>query len=98
MKNFVKDLGLEQLVADGLKDGANGMTAIKYPAGLKASDILPKLLARNIVCAAGLHKEVKDTYWRVGHMGVTVVDKQRGDIDHVLKSIREALEESGYKK
>ncbi|MCO5583354.1 hypothetical protein L7F22_037264 [Adiantum nelumboides] len=98
VKNFVKELGLEQLVADGIKDGAHGMTAVKYPQGVKATDLLPKMVARNIVVAAGLHKEVKDTYFRIGHMGVTVThDKERGDIDHLLKSLKEALTEAGYK-
>ena len=91
VKNFVKDLGLEQLVADGIKDGAHGMTAVKYPSGLKATDLLPKMVAKNIVVAAGLHKEVKDTYFRIGHMGVTVTDdKERGDIEHLLQSLKEA--------
>lgn len=98
VKNFVKELGLEQLVADGIKDGAHGMTAVKYPQGVKATDLLPKMVARNIIVAAGLHKEVKDTYFRIGHMGVTVThDKERGDIDHLLKSLKEALTEAGYK-
>ncbi|SPO37465.1 probable AGX1 - alanine-glyoxylate transaminase [Pseudozyma flocculosa] len=99
VKNFVThDLGLKQLVADGIKDGAHGMTAVRYPQGIKATDLLPKLVARNIVVAAGLHKQCKDEYFRIGHMGVTVVDdKQRGDLDHLLKSIKEALAEAGYK-
>lgn len=56
VKNFVKDLGLEQLVADGIKDGAHGMTAVRFPKGLQAGDILPKMVQKNVVVAAGLHK------------------------------------------
>ena len=98
VKNFVKQLGLEQLVADGLKDGAHGMTAVKFPPGLKAPDLLPKMVAKNVIVAAGLHKEVKETYFRIGHMGVTVTqDKERGDIDHLLKSLQKAFAEAGYK-
>lgn len=73
---------------------------------------------RNIVIAAGLHKDVKDKYFRgkshkshhlqvpmkltalkpsVGHMGVSVVEQQRGDIDKVITGIKEAFEEAGYK-
>jgi alanine-glyoxylate transaminase/serine-glyoxylate transaminase/serine-pyruvate transaminase len=97
VKRFVQELGLEQLVADGIKDGAHGMTAVKYPTGVKATDLLPKMVAKNVVVAAGLHKEVKDTYFRMGHMGVTVTDNEkRGDIDHLLKSLKEALSEAGY--
>ncbi|GAK64453.1 PLP-dependent transferase [Moesziomyces antarcticus] len=97
VKDFVSQLGLQQLAADGKKDGAHGMTAVRYPQGVKATDLLPKLVAKNIVVAAGLHKQVKDEYFRIGHMGVTVVDKQRGDIDYLLNSIKEVLAEAGYK-
>ncbi|TKY85746.1 hypothetical protein EX895_005286 [Sporisorium graminicola] len=98
VKDFVTQLGLTQLAADGKKDGAHGMTAVRYPQGLKATDLLPKLVAKNIVVAAGLHKQVKDEYFRIGHMGVTVInDKERGDLDHLLTSIKESLAEAGYK-
>lgn len=98
VKDFVSQLGLKQLAADGKKDGAHGMTAVRYPEGLKATDLLPKLVAKNIVVAAGLHKQVKDEYFRIGHMGITVVnDKERGDIEYLLTSIKEALAEAGYK-
>lgn len=99
VKKFVADLGLEQLVADPLKDGAHGMTAVKFPPGIKAPDLLPKVAAKNVIVAAGLHKEVKDTYFRMGHMGVTVTnDAERGDLDHLLNSVKESLSEAGYKK
>ena len=34
-----------------------------------------------------------DKYFRIGHMGISVVDPQRGDINTVIKSLEEALEE-----
>ncbi|PWN27393.1 PLP-dependent transferase [Jaminaea rosea] len=101
IKNYVqKELGLDQLVQDGIKDGAHGMTAVRYPKGFKAADLLPRLVKRDVVFAAGLHKECKDEYFRIGAMGqVTVVeDAKNGQIDHLLKSLKEALEEAGYKK
>lgn len=45
------------------------MTAIKFPEGMKAGDLLPLLAKRDIVVAGGLHKDIKDTYFRVGLMG-----------------------------
>ncbi|CAO1614055.1 unnamed protein product [Sympodiomycopsis kandeliae] len=98
IKQFVKDLGLSQLVTDSDKDGAHGMTTVKYPQGFKAPDILPKLVAKNVVVAAGLHKEVKDTYMRFGHMGTSSVLDNPDQIDYLLKSVKEVLEEAGYKK
>jgi hypothetical protein len=34
-----------------------------------------------------------DQYFRIGHMGISAVDPQRGDINKVIKSLQEALEE-----
>jgi aspartate aminotransferase-like enzyme len=39
-----------------------------------------------------------DKYFRIGHMGVTVVDAQRGDIEQLINSFKEAIAEAGYKK
>ena len=38
--------------------------------------------AQGVVVAGGLHKAIKDTYFRVGHMGVSALQPQRG---HLLK-------------
>lgn len=57
---------------------------------------LPKLLAKGVVMAAGLHKDVKATYFRIGHMGVTVTDPSRGDVDRIIEVITEGLKEAGY--
>lgn len=53
--------------------------------------------SKDIVVAAGLHKDIKDKYFRVGHMGVSVVDTERGDLDRVIKGVKEAFAEAGYK-
>lgn len=39
-----------------------------------------------------------DKYFRVGHMGASVVDKSRGDIDRVISGIKEALVEAKAEK
>ncbi|KAG9018005.1 hypothetical protein FRB90_012673 [Tulasnella sp. 427] len=64
------------------------MTAVYYPDGLAASDVLPKLVKDEIVVAGGLHKDIKDRYFRIGHMGLSVVDPSRGDLDRVIKSLQ----------
>lgn len=74
------------------------MTAVRYPAGMGAKDILPKLAQRGVVFGAGLHKECKDTYFRIGHMGASVTDASRGDIDRILDTLFEVLRENGYQK
>lgn len=77
---------------------ANGMSAVKFPAGLSAADIVPKLAEKDIVVAGGLHKAIATTYFRVGHMGISAVETARGDVERVLKGIKEVLEEKGWKK
>ncbi|KAG8901669.1 hypothetical protein FRC00_005540 [Tulasnella sp. 408] len=87
LKKALEDLGLRQVPLDPAF-AANGMTAVYYPDGLVASDVLPKLVKDEIVVAAGLHKEIKDKYFRIGHMGLSVVDPSRGDLDRVITSLQ----------
>ena len=75
---------------------AHGMTAFWLPDGVAAPDLLKKLSEKGVVFAAGLHKEVKTKYARFGHMGVSVMDERRGDVDKALKALEEALAELGY--
>lgn len=97
-KKSIEEMGLEQLaLPEARKDGvAHGMTAVRYPKGMSASDIVPKMLQRGIVVAAGLHKEVKDEYFRVGHMGVSVVAPERHDVDTLLSKLKDVLAENNY--
>lgn len=96
VKNTIQSWGLS-LVTKSSDAAANGMTAVYTPEGLTPADIVPKMLKRGVVVAAGLHSEIKTRYFRIGHMGVTVVDEQRGDIDAILKALQESLEECGIK-
>jgi len=57
VKKAVAELGLRQL-ADKPECQANGMTAIYLPEGVAAPDLLPKLTAKGVVFAGGLHKEI----------------------------------------
>lgn len=72
IKKKVEELGLKQ-VAGKPEDQAHGMTAIYLPNDLKPADVLPKLIKRNVIFAAGIHKEIATKYIRLGHMGVSVV-------------------------
>lgn len=49
--------------------------------------------SKDIVCAAGLHKAIATEYFRIGHMGITVTEPSRGDVEKVLKGIEEVLNE-----
>lgn len=100
VKDGIEALGLEQLaVPEARTTGvANGMTAVRYPPGMGAADILPKMAERGVVFGAGLHKSCKDEYFRIGHMGVSVVDKERNDIPTILHHLAEVLKENGFSK
>jgi len=96
-KQFVtNELGLKQVPNDP-SIAANGMTAIYFPDGLTASDITPRLFELGIVVAGGLHKEIKDKYFRIGHMGVTVTDTTtRHDLEKIKDAFRNVLNAAGY--
>ncbi|TDL23675.1 PLP-dependent transferase [Rickenella mellea] len=96
-KKTVSDLGFKQVPLDP-KFAANGMTALYFPDGLTASDILPRLVEKNIVVAGGLHAAIREKYFRIGHMGLSVVDKERGDVEKILKALKETLAEAKASK
>jgi len=93
LKHAMGNLGFKQLAKEP-EFAANGMTALYYPEGLGAADLLPRLAKEGIVVAGGLHKDCKDKYFRIGHMGISVVNSERGDIDRVIAGITKALEEA----
>ena len=96
IKDFVTANNLTQ-VASKPENQANGMTAIYLPEGIKAQEILPKILTKGVIFAGGLHKEIAAKYIRFGHMGVSVTDKRRGDIDKALAALMDCLSDVGYK-
>ena len=95
IKSTIASYGLKQL-ATKPENEANGMTAIYLPEGVKAPELLPNLLKKGVVFAGGLHKEIAAKYIRFGHMGVSVVDPARNDIDKALEALKEALGDAGY--
>lgn len=92
IKDSLTDLGFD-FVPKSRDIAANGMTAVRLPEGYTLPDILPKLVAKDIVVAAGLHKAIATKYFRIGHMGVTATQRDRGDLEKVVKGIKEALDE-----
>ncbi|KAF2424859.1 PLP-dependent transferase [Tothia fuscella] len=95
IKKAVADLGLKQL-ASKPENQASAMTAIYLPEGLTPPQILPTLMKKNVIFAGGLHKEIATKYIRFGHMGVSVTDPNRKDIDVAIKALKEGLAEVGY--
>jgi alanine-glyoxylate transaminase / serine-glyoxylate transaminase / serine-pyruvate transaminase len=90
VKAAVAELGLKQLASDPA-DQASAMTAIYLPEGLTPPEILPSLMKKGVVFAGGLHKEIATKYIRIGHMGVSVMDEGRGDIDKAIAALKGSL-------
>lgn len=90
VKAKVKELGLKQLVLDPA-NAAHTMTAIYLPEGMTPPEILPKLMSRGVIFAGGLHREIATRYIRFGHMGVSVTDESRGEVDKALVALKEGL-------
>ena len=97
VKNAVAALGLKQIASDPANQ-ANGMTTIYLPEGVAVPQILPVLLSKGVIFAGGLHKEIATKYIRVGHMGVSVLQEDRGDIERAIKALGDALTQVGYTK
>ncbi|KAG0634539.1 pyridoxal phosphate-dependent transferase [Tuber brumale] len=97
VKKAVAELGLRQL-ADKPECQANGMTAMYLPEGVATSDLLPRLMAKGVVFAGGLHKEIATKYFRFGHMGVSVTNGDSGHIDKAIEALKSSLAEAGYKQ
>jgi alanine-glyoxylate transaminase/serine-glyoxylate transaminase/serine-pyruvate transaminase len=54
---------------------ASTLSALRYPKGIDAS-LVRGILEHGVVVAGGLHPAIKDTYFRVGHMGHAVTQPE----------------------
>eukprot|EP00472_Partenskyella_glossopodia_P009712 CAMPEP_0197525144 /NCGR_PEP_ID=MMETSP1318-20131121/10644_1 /TAXON_ID=552666 /ORGANISM="Partenskyella glossopodia, Strain RCC365" /LENGTH=402 /DNA_ID=CAMNT_0043078317 /DNA_START=64 /DNA_END=1272 /DNA_ORIENTATION=+ len=93
-KEACYSMGLE-LVATERKHAANTLSAVKFPAGVTKAQLLPKITKRGVIVAGGLHKKIKMTYFRVGHMGLSALDPKRQHMVTVIEAIEGALIECG---
>lgn len=92
VKEAMAALGCGLVTAEG--SGAHTLTCVRYPAGVGATDFLPKVVKRGVSLAGGLHKKIKTEYFRIGHMGPST-----RRLDHVLKTVQAieaALIECGH--
>lgn len=93
VKAAVAKLGLTQLAVKP-ENQSHAMTAIRLPPGLTSADMLPGLLKRGVIFAGGLHREIAPTYIRFGHMGASVTDPGRDDIEKALVALEDAYIEA----
>jgi alanine-glyoxylate transaminase/serine-glyoxylate transaminase/serine-pyruvate transaminase len=91
-QSAVAALGLGQVPA--LPEyAAHTMTAPRYPRNVKASDLLPVIYRAGVTLAGGLHPEIRDEYFRIGHMGPTKL----GDLLATIGALETGLRQCGHK-
>ncbi len=91
MRAAWRAMGLE-LVALREELAANTLSAIKLPDGVEPT-IVRGILEHGVVAAGGLHPEIRNTYFRVGHMGYAATQPQM--LTRTLKAVGAALRDQG---
>eukprot|EP01083_Nonionella_stella_P015492 43371_1 len=95
-RNALQAIGLE-FVAVRKDVYAACITAVKFPKGVNGKELLGYIKNdKHVIFAGGLHKEIKTTYFRVGHMGMSTAI----GCDHLLRcveAIEYGLDKCGYK-
>jgi len=82
----VDALGLRQVPASP-EERAHTLTACHLPAGVPATQFVPAVAAQGVVVAGGLHPDIRDRSFRVGHMGAV----RPGDILATLGAVEAGL-------
>jgi alanine-glyoxylate transaminase / serine-glyoxylate transaminase / serine-pyruvate transaminase len=92
MRRAWQSMGLD-LLPSSKNIAANTLSAVRYPRGIDPS-LVQRIVDKGIIVAGGLHPDVKDEYFRVGHMGYSTSRP-----DHLISTIRavgQALNEAGH--
>ncbi|MGB1216888.1 MAG: pyridoxal-phosphate-dependent aminotransferase family protein [Saprospiraceae bacterium] len=70
---------------------ANTLTAPLYPDGINSAEFLKIINQEGVILAGGLLKDLKSTYFRIGHMGSV----NKADLLAIVGAIETALHKSG---
>jgi alanine-glyoxylate transaminase/serine-glyoxylate transaminase/serine-pyruvate transaminase len=89
-KAGITALGMGQVPVSS-EVAAATLTAPRYPEGVDGS-ILGRINDEGVILAGGLHPQIKDRYFRIGHMGAVTA----GDILATLGAIERGLAAVGY--
>lgn len=94
-RKTIKSWGLKQVAQDE-ESSANGMTAIWLPEGVQVGDLVGGLANKGVQIAGGILKEHATQYFRIGHMGISVMEDERQHIKKVEQALSSCLNELGY--
>ena len=92
-REALKALSLKQIPVDN-RIAANTLSAPYLPEGIEAAKLLPAIASAGVVLAGGLLPELKNSYFRVGHMGTATGTPE---ILHTIDAIESGLSECGYR-
>jgi alanine-glyoxylate transaminase/serine-glyoxylate transaminase/serine-pyruvate transaminase len=87
----MKALGLK-LLAQREEVAANTLSAIYYPMGVE-QNLLIEINRRGVILAGGLIPDIRNQYFRVGHMGSV----NQGDLLATIGAIEGGLKSVGYR-
>ena len=87
----LRALELNQVPTDPAHAAAT-LTAPCYPRGVTGSEFLPKVKTAGVILAGGLHPDIKERYFRIGHMGA----ETPGDMLATIGAIEAGLHGCGY--
>jgi len=90
LKAGMTALALKQIPVNADK-AANTLTAPYFPEGVTGS-VLPLIVESGVILAGGLLPEIRDRYFRIGHMGVV----SASDILATVGAIEAGLAQAGY--
>ncbi|UCG27227.1 MAG: alanine--glyoxylate aminotransferase family protein [Bacteroidales bacterium] len=90
VRSALKALGIDQLPEND-EIAANTLSAPRYPTGIEGARFLQEVNKAGAILAGGLHPEIKNEYFRIGHMGTV----SRGDILVTIGAIETGLLKCG---
>ncbi|HLV39772.1 alanine--glyoxylate aminotransferase family protein [Xanthomarina sp.] len=91
MRAAISALGLE-LLSKNEQVSANTLSAPKYPSQIDTTTFLKAVNQEGIILAGGLLPELKNDYFRIGHMGSI----NRSDLLATIGALETALKKHGY--
>src|SRR5512133_261710 len=90
-RDAMKEMGLTMIPVSG-EVSANTLSAPYYPEGVQGAAFMKAIAGSDVILAGGLLPEIKEKYFRVGHMGSVT----KGDILATVSAIGDALKSAGY--
>jgi alanine-glyoxylate transaminase/serine-glyoxylate transaminase/serine-pyruvate transaminase len=91
-KAGIHALGMSQVPTEP-RFAAHTLTAPRYPKGVDGAEFLSGVLQAGVTLAGGLHPDIRNEYFRIGHMGAVTLT----DILVTIGAIESALKNCGYK-